>query len=72
MKPGPVADKIDIKGGKDESLQIRMDEMPDAQINNAFATEIEQPSDWSDPKFMWADDTKDSKVNKISDDGEYW
>ena len=45
MKPGPVADKIDIKGGKDQSLQIRMDEVPDTQIRNAFAVEIEQPPD---------------------------
>ena len=43
MKPGPVADKIDIKGGKPQSLQIRMDEVPDAKIRNAFAVEIQAP-----------------------------
>lgn len=43
MKPGPVADKIDIKGGKPQSLQIRMDEVPNATIRNAFAVECKGP-----------------------------
>jgi len=37
MKPGPVCTKIAQKGGGKQSLQVRMDEVPDAKITNAFA-----------------------------------
>ena len=43
MKPGPICDIIGKMGSKNQSLQIRMDEVPDAQIRNAFAVEVEPP-----------------------------
>ena len=43
MSPGPVLTKIGMKGAKLQRLQIRMDEVPDAKIRNAFAVEIEPP-----------------------------
>lgn len=43
MKPGPVLTKIAQTKGGDQSLQIRMDEVPDAKIRNAFAIEIQPP-----------------------------
>lgn len=44
MSPGPVCDVIDHKGNNPQSLQIRMDERPDAQIRNAFCVEVEPPT----------------------------
>jgi hypothetical protein len=44
MSPGPVCDVIDEKGNNPQSLQIRMDERPDAQIRNAFAVEVKPPT----------------------------
>jgi hypothetical protein len=43
MKPGKPLTKIGMKGSTDQSLQIRMDEVPDAKIRNAWAIEIEPP-----------------------------
>jgi hypothetical protein len=43
MKPGPVLTEIGMKGSKKQVLQIRMDEVPDAKIRNAFAVEIKSP-----------------------------
>jgi hypothetical protein len=43
MSPGPVLTKIGMKGSKLQRLQIRMDEVPEAKIRNAFAVEIEVP-----------------------------
>ena len=43
MSPGPVLTAIGMKGSKLQRLQIRMDEVPDAKIRNAFAVEIEPP-----------------------------
>jgi hypothetical protein len=43
MKPGPALTKIAQTKGGDQSLQIRMDEVPDAKIRNAFAVEIQAP-----------------------------
>jgi hypothetical protein len=43
MKPGPVCSKVAQQGGGKQSLQIRMDEVPDAKVRNAFATEIIPP-----------------------------
>jgi hypothetical protein len=43
MIPGPILDVIGKMGSENQSLQIRMDEVPDAQIRNAFAVEVEPP-----------------------------
>lgn len=43
MKPGPVLVKVGMKGSTKQTLQIRMDEVPDAKIRNPFAVEIEPP-----------------------------
>ncbi len=43
MKPGPVLTKIGMMGSKLQRLQIRMDEVPQAKIRNAWAVEIEPP-----------------------------
>jgi hypothetical protein len=43
MRPGPILDVIGKMGSRNQSLQIRMDEVPDAQIRNAFAVEVEPP-----------------------------
>ena len=40
MQPGPVLTKIAQKGGGKQSLQARMDEVPDGQIRNGFAVEL--------------------------------
>jgi hypothetical protein len=40
MKPGPVLTKIAQQGGGKQSLQIRMDEVPDAKVRNTFAVEL--------------------------------
>lgn len=42
MKPGPVCKKIAQKGGGQQSLQVRMDEVPEAKIKNAFAYAISE------------------------------
>jgi hypothetical protein len=41
MKAGPLLLMKGMKGSTKQVLQIRMDEVPDAQIRNAFAFEIE-------------------------------
>ena len=43
MRPGPILDVIGKTGSKNQSLQIRMDEVPEARIRNAFAVEVEPP-----------------------------
>lgn len=43
MTPGPVLTQIAQLGGGVQNLQIRMDEVPDSQIRNAFAVAIQPP-----------------------------
>lgn len=44
-KPGPVFDVIGKKGVKKQSLQVRIDEIPNARIMSAFAVEVQPPPD---------------------------
>jgi hypothetical protein len=43
MTPGPVLTQIAQLGGGEQILQIRMDEVPESQIRNAFAVAILPP-----------------------------
>jgi hypothetical protein len=43
MKPGPILTKIAQKGGGKQSLQARMDEVPDAKFRNGFSVGVIPP-----------------------------
>jgi hypothetical protein len=44
MKPGPQFIQIGEQGKKTQQLQIRIDEIPNAKIMNAFAVEVRPPA----------------------------